>query len=821
MKKIKFMFAALLAMLSVNSYAIETAPMHRLIDNVVYYYDKAETAAEGEAAIGTVDNPFSAYVEGVKGTELTTVNVQKTVSFKNDLGDDVYLNVVGFQEGWAGATTTLGTSDVKATLKTLTIDGTNLKTADGLNNAFGELTALENLTVAAPMWVNASSLTGRLNAAVKKTLKTLDISGMSLMTEIGEENFKGYEALETIVLPANLKTIGASAFVGTALNEITIPAKVTSIGASAFEGIETLAAADLSGAEALKTIGEKAFGHTAVATVVIPAAVTSIGDRAFESNKSLESVTINAELTTIPAFCFQGCSALTAITLPETLTAINKNAFNGTGLTTIDIPETVTSIGVMAFNACEALESVTGMEGVTVLENRVFNGCTKLASIALSEEITSVGNLSLAGTKIVELNLPNCTTFNDAALGKAVATRAANKTLQTVVLGAADIDPYTFANCTALTTVTWDGIPADGEAEEPEPIDPTTDPADDGSHEEGSYSGTRGIEIPNNSVSENAFYGCTGLKNFNYLNGEDDAETEVGAANVHENAFIGCTQFVNFNTSYNYVIAAGGEDAAPLNTKFVYTEPAAETVTITTKVASGNTMGYMPWVNNTEGNYFIDPVTVKGVYSVYTVNDISYFQGLRVRVDDATGNAGYIVAPGNCIVIKTEGSKEVTLTLIGEAQSSVSNEDDNMFVFKENTTLAALQSAPAAQEYWSNYGKPFDVEGETRNALVEAGYPANNKSIYRLINSASGIGFSLYTGSTLKAGQFFVLGAPTAEGRLQVVWLDENGIEESNATAIQSIETETEDGAAYNLAGQKVGAGYKGLVIKNGKKMMK
>jgi len=28
------------------------------------------------------------------------------------------------------------------------------------------------------------------------------------------------------------------------------------------------------------------------------------------------------------------------------------------------------------------------------------------------------------------------------------------------------------------------------------------------------------------------------------------------------------------------------------------------------------------------------------------------------------------------------------------------------------------------------------------------------------------------------------------------------------------------DGAAYNLAGQKVNAGYKGLVIKNGKKVI-
>ena len=39
------------------------------------------------------------------------------------------------------------------------------------------------------------------------------------------------------------------------------------------------------------------------------------------------------------------------------------------------------------------------------------------------------------------------------------------------------------------------------------------------------------------------------------------------------------------------------------------------------------------------------------------------------------------------------------------------------------------------------------------------------------------------------------------------------------ATAITSVATDTaEGGAAYNLAGQRVNAGYKGIVIKNGKK---
>ena len=41
------------------------------------------------------------------------------------------------------------------------------------------------------------------------------------------------------------------------------------------------------------------------------------------------------------------------------------------------------------------------------------------------------------------------------------------------------------------------------------------------------------------------------------------------------------------------------------------------------------------------------------------------------------------------------------------------------------------------------------------------------------------------------------------------------------ATAIQTVKTSrATDGAVYNLAGQKVGNDFKGIVIKNGKKML-
>ena len=69
---------------------------------------------------------------------------------------------------------------------------------------------------------------------------------------------------------------------------------------------------------------------------------------------------------------------------------------------------------------------------------------------------------------------------------------------------------------------------------------------------------------------------------------------------------------------------------------------------------------------------------------------------------------------------------------------------------------------------------------------------------------------------TLPGGTFYLTAPKAASARLNVVWLDGS---EEDATAIQTVKkANAENGAIYNLAGQKVNAAYKGVVIKDGKK---
>ncbi|MBO4997749.1 MAG: leucine-rich repeat domain-containing protein, partial [Lachnospira sp.] len=75
---------------------------------------------------------------------------------------------------------------------------------------------------------------------------------------------------------------------------------------------------------------------------------------------SLKKVTFKTnKLTTIEASLFEGCKKLTAITLPDSISKIKKQAFKGSGLTAITIPGQVTAIEEEAFANCKGLKEIT------------------------------------------------------------------------------------------------------------------------------------------------------------------------------------------------------------------------------------------------------------------------------------------------------------------------------------------------------------------------------------------------------------------------------------------------------------------------------
>ena len=110
----------------------------------------------------------------------------------------------------------------------------------------------------------------------------------------------------------------------------------------------------------VETIDHAAFQNSAVTSVTIPDSVTAIYSGAFANCSQLTNISIPNSVTFIGFSTFEHCTSLKSITLPSSLNSISEALFFGCSqLTTIHIPVSVTSIGNNAFADCPSLMTVT------------------------------------------------------------------------------------------------------------------------------------------------------------------------------------------------------------------------------------------------------------------------------------------------------------------------------------------------------------------------------------------------------------------------------------------------------------------------------
>jgi len=88
------------------------------------------------------------------------------------------------------------------------------------------------------------------------------------------------------------------------------------------------------------------------------------------------------QVRTIGPGCFENCTDLTTIVLPDSVTAIAPRAFAGcTALRGLYLPDGVVSVGQDAFSGCTALEAVSVPTSVTHIAEHVFDDCASLLYI--------------------------------------------------------------------------------------------------------------------------------------------------------------------------------------------------------------------------------------------------------------------------------------------------------------------------------------------------------------------------------------------------------------------------------------------------------
>ena len=130
-----------------------------------------------------------------------------------------------------------------------------------------------------------------------------------------------------------------------------------------------------------KIICDEAFrwsnfiGCSSLTSLVIPDSVTNIGDYAFSGCRSLTDIVIPDSVTSIGNNAFWNCRSLTGIVIPDSVTSIGKSAFkNCISLKSLEIPDSVTSIGDGAFCGCKSLENLVLPESVGNIIGNPFSG---------------------------------------------------------------------------------------------------------------------------------------------------------------------------------------------------------------------------------------------------------------------------------------------------------------------------------------------------------------------------------------------------------------------------------------------------------------
>ena len=346
--------------------------------------------------------------------------------------------------------------------------------------------------------INGTGTTGAISKVTLKSKEKAQVTGITIegnVVSIGQMVFSNYTNLKSVDL-GSVTSIGNGAFLGCANLESIQADSVTSIGNIAF-----------SNCKKIKTISLKALIDSKNIPITNSLESLSIGEKTeaqFVSNidykwsalKKLDIPVGNPYLKVENSLLLSKNgtnlyytlrNGKTNITIPDTVTSIEKNAFaNYSELTHVSLPNGLQTIGASAFKACTGLTEMLIPTGVTTIDSTAFSGCSNLKAFTMNDEGETYrvqnGILLSDGGKAVFMVPPqfsgvfavpsgvvsigasafkNCTGLSGITFADSLTTIGANAfdgcvRLQTVEIpiSVTTIGSSAFANCKNLEAVT-------------------------------------------------------------------------------------------------------------------------------------------------------------------------------------------------------------------------------------------------------------------------------------------------------------------------------------------------------------------------------
>ena len=177
---------------------------------------------------------------------------------------------------------------------------------------------------------------------------------------------------------------------------------------------------NLTGYSKLRRIGESAFnGCTALSSVTLNSSLLEIGVYAFKNCRALTSINLPANVKECSPYFVDGCSNLQAISVNGNnnyYTSIKGVLYNKAKTTLLrcpegyastsffsdDYPSSITTIGSYAFESCKNIFTMTIPYGVTSFGSGAFRYCTSLKFLTIPSSVNKFGDYAFVGVENLE-----------------------------------------------------------------------------------------------------------------------------------------------------------------------------------------------------------------------------------------------------------------------------------------------------------------------------------------------------------------------------------------------------------------------------------
>ena len=375
-----------------------------------------------------------------------------------------------------------------------------------LHERIGEDHLAEVVTLKIEGTINSYDLMVMRNKMVR--LKQLDLSKATIIAN-SYEYYTGYcsvdntltywalnDNLYSVKLPKTLKKINSNALTNLKnITDLEIPASVTEVADNAANGLTMLKVLTFANNSQCTTIGNNAFdGCSALTSVSIPAKVSLIGNRAFFNCSSLSELTLEDGEETLSLG--YGDNDYYGYVI-NNKAYYNESPFSKGPIQKLYIGRKM-SYAKKTYRLClgnSSLKSVEFGEYASAIDAAQFAGCTNLKEVKGLENIKSIGQGAFYQCSSLEsLTIPsNVTTIEPWAF------RQSGLKNMNIPAGVKTIGDYAFAECPNLVEFTFS-----------DDCELTAIP------NYFLYNSTKvdNIALPKNTltIGDYAFYGCTLMK---------------------------------------------------------------------------------------------------------------------------------------------------------------------------------------------------------------------------------------------------------------------------------------------------------------------